>query len=57
MRELEYPNDQDIVIAGGVYQNYIVEQTILPAITSTVLQMLILRMFSHEFKIFKFLST
>lgn len=38
MRELEYPNDQDIVIASGVYQNDIREQTSLAAITNAVLQ-------------------
>lgn len=38
MRELEYPNEQDIVIARGVYQNDIKEQTILTAITNAVLQ-------------------
>lgn len=52
MRELEYPNDQDIVIARGVYQNYIKTQTVLPAIANSVLKMLII----HPFGKFKYLK-
>lgn len=56
MRELEYPNDQDIVIARGVYQNHIKVQTILPAITNTVLQLCILHFFNNKFKYLNFVD-